>query len=392
MRKGRIVSLLNFYLVLLFIVFSVFFPSDFHHMKKVFFTVIILINIPALWKMKWRKKDIWIVGIGFVFPVITILYSIFLTHDITSSLIQGVAPFFFLLLLVIENRKIDFEKVVLIASILLIALYALIIGLDMLGIVDISSTGSEWALRTGIGYFGKDVTNPFYYKVFIKTSPLLVIPLFYGLYKKNYILSVLAYGCLFVSGTKANVLFPFIGILLYVFRDFKRQTIVKQRILIGCILDVVMVGVLNLDNLIDLFVRKSQESNAVRTGHLKSFLELYISHPKTIFTGMGLGSKFYSSGVSAWISSFEFSFLDLFRQLGVFFFSFFLLFLVYPFKKLKSFNKYYLCAYISYLIIAMTNPLLYSSTGFIMYIYVYYCMVRDSNINEKVLALEEKDV
>lgn len=377
MQKDTWISTVNFYFVQLFISFSFFFPSDLFHIKKIMFIGIVLLNVPILMKEKFSREDIWILIIGTGFPIITILYSIFLTNEISSSITQGIAPFFFILLIIIQKNKIDFEKIILFSTLLLILFYLGVIVFDLANIVDIGSAGSIWAQKVGIGYFGEDPSNPFYYKVFVKTSPLLVIPFFYGLEKNKYVLSILSYLCMILSGTKANVFFPLIGVAFFLYANFKLQSR-KKRIFMLCILAFVcLLAIINYQFFIDVFIRKSQESNSVRIGHLKSFINLYLDNPKLFWTGMGIGSEFFSTGVSAWISSFEFSFLDLFRQLGFIFFAIFMVFLIYPFLKMKSLTRYYLCAFITYLIIAFTNPLLYSSTGFIMYVYVYFCLIRE---------------
>lgn len=377
MTKEKWISTINFYFVQVFIIYSFFFPSDLYNIKKIAFIGISILNIPILMKEKLNKEDIWILIIGTGFPIITILYSIFLTNEISSSITQGIAPFFFILLLFIQKNELDFERMILISTILLILFYVVVIVLDLTKIVDVGSAGSHWAQKVGIGYFGKDTSNPFYYKVFVKTSPLLVIPFFYGLEKKNYALTILSYICMVLSGTKANVFFPLIGLMIFLFSNIKKLSRNNRIILYWIIGLSCLLGIVNYHFILDIFVKKSQESNLIRLGHLKSFFGLYLEKPKLFWTGMGLGSKFFSSGVSDWVSSFEFSFFDLFRQLGFIFFTFFMVFLAFPFLKMKSLSKYYLCAFISYLVIAFTNPLLYSSTGFIMYVYVYFCISRE---------------
>jgi hypothetical protein len=353
------------------------FPADIYSLKKIIFIVLILINLPDLLKMKFKKDDYLILMIGFIFPIVTIGYSYFLTDDLKSSIVQGIAPFFFLLMFVIKRRELNFEKVVLLGSLGLIGLYVFIVFADFLKLVEINIFWNNYLPIMNMGVAAKGPLYPVYYFIFLRASPLLVIPLFYGIYKRNYFLVLLAYGCLFVSGTRANFVFPLIVASVFYLKNLRIQFINKKLLLSVCSFVIFIVCAWKFNYLYEMLVVKKEQSNIIRIGHLKSFVDLYTNNPEIIITGMGLGSKFYSIGVNEWISSFEFSFLDLFRQLGVIFFTVFIAFLIYPFMKLKTFNKYYFYAYITYLAIAMTNPYLYSSTGFIMYVYVYYCMYKE---------------
>ena len=95
-----------------------------------------------------------------------------------------------------------------------------------------------------------------------------------------------------------------------------------------------------------------------------------------------MGSEFYSYGRDAYVSSIEWSYIDLWRQMGFLFFFLFLVFISLPLfyrHEVGSYKKY---AYITYLSIAATNPLLFSSTSYLVYIYMYYDLKKYKLVKE----------
>ena len=91
---------------------------------------------------------------------------------------------------------------------------------------------------------------------------------------------------------------------------------------------------------------------------------------KTIF-GFGIGSYFNSTARGA-VNIVEVSYFDYLRQVGIVCFMFFLMFLIFPVIKIIRKQIWWLLfGYLGYLLIAATNPLLVSSTSFLVYILVY---------------------
>ena len=91
---------------------------------------------------------------------------------------------------------------------------------------------------------------------------------------------------------------------------------------------------------------------------------------KAVF-GFGIGSYFYSTARGV-VNIVEVSYFDYLRQVGVVSFMFFLMFLIFPIIKIIRKQIWWLLfGYLWYLLIAATNPLLVSSTSFLVYILVY---------------------
>ena len=102
---------------------------------------------------------------------------------------------------------------------------------------------------------------------------------------------------------------------------------------------------------------------------------MYKKEPLLIIFGTGFGSEFYSLGTKTLISSTEWSLLDLYRKVGMFFTGIFMLFLgkILINKKISIYKR---TAGFAYLIIALTNPLLYTTTAYLAYVYIASDMVK----------------
>ena len=131
-------------------------------------------------------------------------------------------------------------------------------------------------------------------------------------------------------------------------------------------------------------VKGAVSSDNVRKGQMQSYKEIF-SDFDNLFIGTGLGSYFYNYGRMEMVNSAEYAYLDLIRQVGVMFFLLFMIFVLYPLNQNIALNRKVI--YIGYLAIAFTNPLLFSSTAFLAYIYMYYLVYE--SFKEKLKLLQE---
>lgn len=89
-----------------------------------------------------------------------------------------------------------------------------------------------------------------------------------------------------------------------------------------------------------------------------------------ILFGTGVGSSFRSfRGYE--MTTFELSYVDYFRQVGVVGMLLFLNFIIKPVRDLFKHDRWLLIGYLGYLAVAFTNPLLVTSTSFMMYLIIY---------------------
>ena len=229
---------------------------------------------------------------------------------------------------------------------------------------------------------GKSSEYAFYYKIFLKTSPLIILLVDDSLNNKKYITTFIACISLLLSGTRANVLILTLYILSRIFFDVKIKKTYK--ILISFILfGIIVYNLSNITFIItDIMNKKgSIESDRIRNGLMSSY-KIIFSDIKNLILGTGYNSSFYNLGTKGYTTTGEYSYLELIRQIGIIFFTIFIIFIIIPLKnKIKASTK---IAYIGYLIIAYTNPLLFSSTGFAAFTYMY--TLEDKNTENKLTA------
>jgi len=219
--------------------------------------------------------------------------------------------------------------------------------------------------------------------VFYKTSPLLLLsfPIFFSRYlfsneRKllNFSLSAITLAGLFVTGTRAPMLG---GAILFLF--FLGKYIFSKVSKLLAILILLTTTVFVSATILVLASEKSEKSNIIKYGNLVSYEESF-SNMKTVVLGDGVGSKIYFRGTKEFATFTELTYLDIYRMYGVILGSFLILIFLYPGYYLVRFSKgenqitgY---AFLLYLMVAGTNPLLISSTGMLVLCYVYSLVIK----------------
>lgn len=358
--------------ILIFI--CVLVPSDIYNLKKIFFIIIIGLNAKLIIKSIFNNKNLLITFYGSLFPIFLFLYSSILTGDLLTSFSRSFASFMLLILFIIKKYEVKYENILLNTIKALVMFTLLLMMLDIFKLINVNAGMLREKIIYGysIGLMGKSMSYPFYYKIFFKTSPLFVLLLFKQIYDTKYFMALITLVALIVSGIRANVLFPVLFILLYILFNVKNKYKIFKYMIFIFIFATLM---LFLDDLIlifkEVFISKGAISDTIRLGHIQGIKELFVNKPWIILFGSGMGSEFYSYGINSLTSSIEWSYVDLFRQMGIFFFMIFMFFVLAPFvfiKKIAIYKKY---SYITYLFIAATNPLLFSSTSYLVFIYMY---------------------
>jgi len=217
--------------------------------------------------------------------------------------------------------------------------------------------------------------------IFYKTSPLLVFPLSYYLYqllingqKKhlffNILFLVLISLTLYFSGTRANILSLILIILFYGgFYLYKKSKV--------WFLWAVALGLLAFlfifPSIVTIFLNRQEASNAIKFGYLSSYSNYFDHHLLSLLFGQGLGGLFYASVLHRFIEGSELTYLDLVRVWGIpVSFTFISMLLLPLFAEIKNRKITHLfIAYLAYLFISGTNPLLMSSTGMLVLVYVF---------------------
>lgn len=217
--------------------------------------------------------------------------------------------------------------------------------------------------------------------VFIKSSPLLLFPLGIGLFfyfekgrKLWAFLSLGALICLLYSGTRANI---FSAIIIFVLAVYYYRVPRKLRFLIISFAIVFVLPFIT-KMMFNTFLIKGELSIDVKTKHLLSYIALFKQSPSILLLGCGFGQAFYTTGINEYVYNTELSYLEMIRIWGV---PVTIVFLGVPFysayaQYVHKGSSLLAITAVLYLLVAGTNPLLISSTGFLA-ITVIFAITKD---------------
>lgn len=371
MKKISLASI-NSCVLLCFMFICVFFPGDPYHFKILLLLVLLALNAKMIAQRIGYPRYRPILIIGLLFPVVTMFQSWLLTNGSLSSVSGAYSPIIMLLMIPIIEYDLPFKRQLLGLLKLMAVSTLLIAAADMMGIVDVNASNvlRESFYKFDMGLMGKSTMYSSYYRIFFKTSPLLVILIDESISKKNYAWGAVAFLAMCFSGTRANVFSSIIIIGSRLLMLGKKNT--RLRYLIAAFAFVGLILCLPRifgSVLAQMSTQGAVESDAVRSNELYAYAEVF-SNPFNLICGSGFGSQYYSYGRNTLVTTSELSYLELIRCVGFPLAVVFIAFVAAPFFS-RRINKYTKIAYACYLLIAATNPFLFSSTGMIMYIYLY---------------------
>lgn len=238
-----------------------------------------------------------------------------------------------------------------------------------------------------IGYrtFGPFVLPMIYYK----TSVLLLFLAGYLVFSSrigDFLWFAAAVALLLLSGTRANMLAACFFVVLYFFNlvnyIFGRRFVFVLFIVFSVIF---LIGVLVFfELLLGSFLDPSETSNSIKIGHYLSYMEFFNSNWIYFLFGSGYGSGMYSFGIESVAHTFELSYLELLRFLGVFFSTIFFLVIAYPLYPLWYKHKNFFFAWLFYIFVAASNPLLLSSTGVFALIFIYSQLRENTGVGAQI--------
>lgn len=367
-----VVSIASNVLLFLFLISSIIIPSDNFQTKKISFILLILINIFIFINIKNTPQNRYLLFYGIIYVVSIILISIFIRNgEVVSVVLRGYSGFMLLLYFIVIKHNINYEKMLLICLSIMAFIIMVSVILDFTKILSIFDNSLlMWLYNSGNAMLGRGANSSFYYLIFLKCSPLMLILLLYSLNKRKLLLAIITLLALIFSGTRANALVT-VGVFVLYFFLCEKNKFVKYLAILSILFVIIAYGNEIYDFLVKIFQKKAS-SDAVRSGHMESILDLFKSNPMALLWGTGLDSLIYSKGADAFVTTLEISYWDLLRQLGLIGFLPFMFFLFYPLLRLWDTNYRWLSiAYFGFLLISYTNPFLYGSTGYCIYIYVY---------------------
>lgn len=228
------------------------------------------------------------------------------------------------------------------------------------------------------------------YMIYHKSSALLIFPLLYFCYfyfnSKKILYLIVSFVILLgiiLSGTRANIIISFAAITLLTFHFLLFKKAYLRLILI--VLGMFIFFFYFYKNILVAF-DSSEMSNNIKMIHINSILNSIVDNSiASILFGQGMGSLYYSNAINALTSLTEVTYFEMFRifgLVGMILFTFLLIFIpCYFFIKDRNLRKmpYLYYSYYSYLIIASSNPLLFSTTGMIVLTIVYIEIFKHRN-------------
>lgn len=368
-RKNVILLFLALYLFV-----CIMFPLDKYSLKIIFFLIICILSIPEfVFAVTSRQiNDVFIMGT--VFPLLMVTLSFINNNNIYAAVSGSYVCCLILLVIPIYFLGIGKEFKSILMTILWIETLAILIIFlaDFLGLFNVNA---DTPLRTfvydmGSGYIGKSNAYSSYYRIYFKTSPLILFLLDDSWERKKWGRVFLSAFALYLSGTRAN----FLAGVIYITWRLLFKTFKNRKVQFAFATLIILLLIFGANHVISIWhgmmtSEGSVGSDNVRIGQLHGLL-IALSNPFTLMFGEGLGTTFYDYGRSALETGVELAYFDLVRQIGLTLFLPFFLFVLKPISK-NGVDSGIKVAFLCYMAIAFTNPLLFSSTAFVAYTLMY---------------------
>jgi len=358
------------------------------HAKYVLFALVFVVWLPGILSKKLIvPKQLWyaVIFISLFMPFYALsmgLINSFLHNTPVGNLVYFNSFFFFLIVLVIANEKIDltwlFNNSSLLIVLMTLSFYLILIFNSHL----FGSLYQYFVADKGVAVYAlRNYGEVTLLMIFYKTSPLLVFPLSYYLFQilidkqrkapfVHYLLVVLIAITLFLSGTRANLLSLVLIIIFYLgFYVYRKSKL--WFVLLGSL--GLLIALFTMPSIAGLLLNQHEASNVIKFGYLSSYADFFNQHILSLIFGQGIGGSFYASVLQRFTNVSELTYFELIRIWGVPISIVFAGTLIWPLLaeiKAKRLSHLFI-AYVAYLFIAGTNPLLLSSTGMLVLVYVF---------------------
>ena len=226
-------------------------------------------------------------------------------------------------------------------------------------------------------------------------SPMLVVSIAYYFFRFresrnkdfwSFILLAISVVALMMAGSRNNM-FAAVFLLPTLYIIFSR----KRIFLIALFSCLITVLVLPFTDELASFFDPTEVGNSVKLSYLSDYAAIFSDLPN-LFFGQGLGAYHDFSKLSNRYFVTELTYLEVFRNFGLFFGLIMLLMLGYPivqtFKLGKSalLQKHIAVAYSFYLVMCFTNPNLFSSMGILI-----LCLVLSSLYRAREVRYDASD-
>ena len=313
-------------------------------------------------------------------PLISITYYFFISNGYVNY--DGYRCFksylFITITLIFYISEIDLIKpmvvimsVLSILTIMILIISYLNVNLSMNLYENVGHRYGIWSM--GSKDFGRFIL-PDSPQVFFHTAPLLVFAIAYFTMKVFYstgatkilygLLSAINIFAMFLGATKSNIVFSIMTPIFVALWYAKSRKYVLYAV-------AILVFILCIDNLEVLknsVFNPNELSNLYKISFLKDYLSLF-ADVRVLLFGQGLGS-FFKSTMRGFVSLTELTYFEFIRKFGLILSLILFALIFYPLSKLrfKKFHNlhYVFIAYLCYLMMSFSNPLLMSSSGMLL--------------------------
>ena len=380
--------MLNSSIVLLLVDVMVDPTNQIFHVKYILFGLVFVVWIGGnLKKKQVFPRYFWalLLFIAFFMPFYELSVGLInsILHNVpVGKMVYFNSFFFFAMILVTVSERIDLTTMFNYSSLTIVAMT---LGLYLVLIFDLHLFGDMYRYfvvdKQVVVYALRNYGKVTLLMIFYKTSPLLVFPLSWYLYRLliekqkkylffNVLLLILTALTLYFSGTRANLVsLVFILIFYLGYYLFK-----KSKIWFVWALGLsVLVVLFMMPSVAGLLLNKQETSNAIKFSYLSSYAGYFDHHLLSLLFGQGVGGTFYAAGLHRFVNVSELTYIELIRIWGIpvaFLFVAVLFIPVVNEIKNRKITPVFI-AYLAYLFISGTNPLLLSSTGMLVLVYVF---------------------
>ena len=330
--------------------------------------------------LKVSKNVIAYLAVFLAIPVISIVYYFATGTDFVNyDGFQYLKSYLFVTLVVIlYAEKIDLTLSV-VATLTVMSFIS--IALLVIGYADYSLVMSfyeKFAIPYGICSIGtRDFARfilPDMPQIFFHTATLLVIPVAYFTMKLLHstggarmvyaLLAAVNIVAMFFGGTKSNIVFSLLTPVVVAYWYSKRK-----KLIFCCVIAILAVLYIKFWSAIKVSVFNPEESsNFYKLSFLGDYRVLF-SNTSVLWFGEGLGS-YFNTTLRGYVSLTEFTYLEFIRRFGLLLGVPSLALIFYPLSRLNCKEcrelHYLLLAYLCYLVMSFTNPLLMSSSGMLL--------------------------
>ena len=386
--KEKYSLFLNLFLSLLFVDVMIDPTNLIFHVKYVLFGLVVVIwgaASPA--KKRLFHPYFWyiLLFVAFFMPFYELSVGLLnsIVHNVpVKKMVYFNSFFFFAIVLVTVSERKNLTALFNYASLTIVAMT---LGLYLILIFNIRLFGDLYRYfvidKQVVVYALRNYGKVTMLMIFYKTSPLLVFPLSWYLYhllieKKrkmwwlHLLLLLLTALTLYFSGTRANLIS-----LVFIFVFYAGYFLFKKSKIwfIWAVALGLLVVLFLLPSVVTTFLNKQEVSNAIKFSYLSSYADYFDHHWVSLLFGQGVGGMFYAAGLHRFVGVSELTYIELIRIWGIpitLLFVAVLFFPLYAEIKTRKITPIF-AAYLAYLFISGTNPLLLSSTGMLVLVYVF---------------------